>query len=87
MAGFRGNHVSLSARSSCSRPVVDALLAGRLERPEVIYLEDRAGIEFDPDLVAAFVRLVRQSDVELRVLTDDVAAPEPRAVAVPSRDR
>jgi HD-GYP domain-containing protein (c-di-GMP phosphodiesterase class II) len=34
------------------------------------YLEERAGVEFDPDLVSAFVRLLRQSEVELRILSD-----------------
>jgi putative nucleotidyltransferase with HDIG domain len=35
------------------------------------YLEQRAGFEFDPDLVAAFMRLLQKSDVELRILSEE----------------
>ena len=35
------------------------------------YLNERAGVEFDPDLVAAFLKLLQQSDVEMRVLAGD----------------
>ena len=36
----------------------------------VAYLEERAGLEFDPDLIAAFLRMLRQGDLELTVLTE-----------------
>ena len=35
------------------------------------YLEERAGSEFDPDLVAAFIRTLRQGQAQVRVLSDD----------------
>jgi putative nucleotidyltransferase with HDIG domain len=35
------------------------------------YLEDRAGTEFDPDLVAAFIRTLRQGQAQVRVLIDE----------------
>lgn len=42
------------------------------------YLEDRAGTEFDPELVTAFVRMMRQWEPGVAVLTDE-AAPVPTA--------
>jgi len=38
------------------------------------YLEERAGSEFDADLVAAFIRTMRQGQSQVRVLTDDRSA-------------
>jgi putative nucleotidyltransferase with HDIG domain len=35
------------------------------------YLEERTGSEFDPDLVAAFIRTLRQGQAQVRVLTDE----------------
>jgi putative nucleotidyltransferase with HDIG domain len=35
------------------------------------YLEERAGVEFDPDLVSAFVRTLRQGRAQVRVLTNE----------------
>ena len=34
------------------------------------YLEERAGSEFDPDLVAAFIRTLREGEAQVRVLSD-----------------
>jgi putative two-component system response regulator len=42
------------------------------------YLKDRAGTEFDPELVTAFVRMMRQWEPGVAVLTDE-AAPVPAA--------
>ena len=62
--------------------VYDALRTNRPYReawPQekaLTYLEDRAGAEFDPELVAAFVRMMRQWEPRLAVLTDE-AAPVP----------
>ena len=41
------------------------------------YLEERSGIEFDPELVEPFLRLLRKSDVEMRILGEqpDTQAP------------
>ncbi len=44
------------------------------------YIEGRAGAEFDPDLVAAFVRMMRQWEPQLAVMTDE-RAPVPGAGA------
>jgi putative nucleotidyltransferase with HDIG domain len=35
------------------------------------YLEERAGTEFDPDLVAAFIRTLKQGLAQVRVLSDE----------------
>ena len=35
------------------------------------YLETRASTEFDPDLVSAFIRTMKQGNAQVRVLTDD----------------
>ena len=37
------------------------------------YLEERAGSEFDPDLVAAFIRTLRKGEAQVRVLSDEPA--------------
>jgi putative nucleotidyltransferase with HDIG domain len=42
------------------------------------YLEGRSGLEFDPELVAAFTRQMRQSEQQLAVLRDE-QAPVPSA--------
>jgi putative nucleotidyltransferase with HDIG domain len=47
------------------------------------YLEERAGLEFDPVLVAAFVRMMRQWEPQVAVLADEQAA-VPVAPAAPS---
>jgi putative nucleotidyltransferase with HDIG domain len=38
------------------------------------YLEERAGSEFDPELVGAFIRTLRQGQARVRVLSDEAAA-------------
>jgi putative nucleotidyltransferase with HDIG domain len=38
------------------------------------YLEERAGTEFDPDVVTAFIRTLRQGQAQVRVLSDEPAA-------------
>jgi len=40
------------------------------------YLEVRAGSEFDADLVAAFIRTMKQGRAQIRMLTDDRSAPQ-----------
>jgi putative nucleotidyltransferase with HDIG domain len=58
--------------------VYDALSTQRPYRdgwpPDAIatYLEERAGIEFDPDLVHAFLRTLREGDVQVRVLHEEI---------------
>ncbi|HEY7186674.1 MAG TPA: HD domain-containing phosphohydrolase [Vicinamibacterales bacterium] len=41
------------------------------------YLEGRAGTEFDPDLVSAFIRTMKQGRAQIRVLTDDRSESSP----------
>ena len=58
-----------------NRPYRDAWPQGQT----LAYLTDRAGIEFDPDLVGAFVRMMAQWEPQLAVMTDEhanVIAPE-----------
>jgi len=35
------------------------------------YIEDRAGTEFDPELAGAFVRMMRQWEPQVAVMTDE----------------
>jgi putative nucleotidyltransferase with HDIG domain len=51
---------------STKRPYRDAWPAERT----MLYLEDRAGTEFDPELVTAFIRTLRQGQAQVRVLSD-----------------
>ena len=46
----------------------------------LVYLEGRSGVEFDPELVAAFTRQMRQSEPQLAVMRDE-RAPLPSADA------
>ena len=52
---------------STKRPYRDAWPTDKT----VVYLEERAGLEFDPDIVAAFVRTLREGETRVRVLTDE----------------
>jgi putative nucleotidyltransferase with HDIG domain len=56
---------------STKRPYRDAWPAEKT----YAYLEERAGTEFDPALVAAFLRTLRQGHAQVRVLSEDVPAP------------
>jgi putative nucleotidyltransferase with HDIG domain len=77
-----GRECTLASRLVHVCDVYDALCTRRPYRdawpPDkaAAYLEERAGVEFDPDLVAAFLRLIHQSDVELR-LVDDASVDSP----------
>jgi putative nucleotidyltransferase with HDIG domain len=48
------------------------------------YLDERAGLEFDRDLVGAFTRMMRQWEPQVAVLSDE-HAPVPAAPALPAR--
>ncbi|HEV8265248.1 MAG TPA: HD domain-containing phosphohydrolase [Gemmatimonadales bacterium] len=52
------------------RPYRDAWPVAKV----LAYLEERAGLEFDPDLVSAFVRMMRQWEPQVAVLADEHAA-------------
>jgi len=58
---------------STKRPYRDAWPAEKT----MAYLEERVGSEFDPDLVAAFLKTLRQGQAQVRVLSDE---PPPAAV-------
>jgi putative two-component system response regulator len=47
------------------RPYRDAWESDRV----IAYLVERAGTEFDPDLVTAFVRMIRHGEAQVRILT------------------
>jgi hypothetical protein len=38
------------------------------------YIEDRAATEFDPELAGAFVRMMRQWEPQVAVMTDERAS-------------
>jgi putative nucleotidyltransferase with HDIG domain len=52
---------------STNRPYRDAWPSEKT----MAYLEERAGSEFDPDLVQAFIRTLRQGQAHVRVLSDE----------------
>jgi putative nucleotidyltransferase with HDIG domain len=52
---------------STKRPYRDAWPSDRTMQ----YLEERAGTEFDPEIVAAFIRTLKQGQAQVRVLTDE----------------
>jgi len=52
---------------STKRPYRDAWPTERT----MAYLEERAGEEFDPDLVATFIRTLKQGQAQVRVLSDE----------------
>ena len=57
---------------------------GALNQAETILQEECAGIEFDPEIVSAFVRMLREGEARVRVLTTDVAS-DATPVAVDTR--
>ncbi len=44
------------------------------------YLEDRSGVEFDPDIVTTFIRTFREGEARVRVLSEDTRTPSNPAV-------
>jgi len=52
---------------STTRPYREAWPSDRT----MLYLEDRVGTEFDPDLVGAFIRTLRQGQAQVRVLRNE----------------
>ena len=51
------------------RPYRDAWESGKV----IAYLTERAGTEFDPDLVNAFIRMLRQGETQVKVLHDEAS--------------
>jgi putative nucleotidyltransferase with HDIG domain len=49
----------------------------------IAYLHERAGTEFDPDLVNAFVRMLRQGEAQVKVLSDEGSALSAAAPSLP----
>lgn len=41
------------------------------------YLQERAGTEFDPDIVTAFLKMLREGEARVRVLTEDATIKTP----------
>jgi putative nucleotidyltransferase with HDIG domain len=54
---------------STKRPYRDAWPSEKT----MLYLEERAGSEFDPELVMAFIRTLQQGQAQVRVLSDETA--------------
>ena len=60
---------------STNRPYRDAWPTDKT----TAYLEERAGTEFDPDMVSAFLQMLREGEARVRVLTEESAADAPPA--------
>jgi len=81
--GYPAMHYSRSCTlASRLVHVCDVYDALRTKRPyrdawpsekTVAYLEERAGLEFDPDLVASFARMLRQGEAQVRVLSKETS--------------
>lgn len=56
---------------STKRPYRDAWPSEKT----MAYLEERAGLEFDPDIVAAFIRTLREGETRVRLLTEEQPHP------------
>ena len=83
-----GGYPALRFRRDCHRAsklvhVCDVYDALRTHRPyreawsqekALLYLQDRAATEFDPEMVMGFVRMMRQWEPQLAVMTDERAA-------------
>ena len=83
-----GGYPSLAYPRACHHAsrlvhVCDVYDALRTKRPYrdawefekvLTYLNERSGLEFDPDLVAAFIRMMRQWEPQVAVLADEHAA-------------
>jgi putative nucleotidyltransferase with HDIG domain len=83
-----GGYPTLRFRRDCHRAsklvhVCDVYDALRTHRPyreawpqekALTYLQDRASTEFDPELVTSFVRMMRQWEPQLAVMTDERSA-------------
>jgi putative nucleotidyltransferase with HDIG domain len=82
-----GGYPSMHYNRSCTLAsrlvhVCDVYDALRTRRPyreawpsekTVAYLEERAGLEFDPDIVAAFIRMLQQGEAQVRVLGEETS--------------
>jgi putative nucleotidyltransferase with HDIG domain len=83
-----GGYPTLHYRRACALAsrlvhVCDVFDALRTKRPYrdawetekvIAYLMERAGTEFDPDLVTAFIRMLRQGETQVKVLQDEATA-------------
>ena len=75
-----GRACALASRLVHVCDVFDALRTKRPYRDAwesekvIAYLTERAGTEFDPDLVTAFIRMLRQGETQVKVLHDEAAA-------------
>jgi putative nucleotidyltransferase with HDIG domain len=74
-----GRACALASRLVHVCDVFDALRTNRPYREAwesekvLAYLTERAGTEFDPDLVQAFIRMLQRGEAEVKVLTDTSA--------------
>jgi putative nucleotidyltransferase with HDIG domain len=78
-----GRACALASRLVHVCDVYDALRTRRPYRDAwesekvLAYLVERAGSEFDPDIVDPFVRMLRQGEAQVRVLADEAATTRP----------
>ncbi|MEG2658189.1 MAG: HD domain-containing phosphohydrolase, partial [Clostridiales bacterium] len=70
--GIKGENIPLSARMLCVADSFDAMVSKRIYKPSfdveyaLLEVEKQAGLQFDPDLAAKFVDLVKNKNIEVQ---------------------
>ena len=94
LRGLSGDEIPIGARILAVADTFDCLIhdrsySERLSVEEAITeIASRSGSQFDPDVVAAFLRLLKRINLEelaLRVRLDMLERPQPTAAAVPTQ--
>jgi len=82
-AGLQGQSIPLAARIVAVVDVFDALLSLRPYKrawnmdETLAYIRERAGSQFDPDVVAALLRLIEEHRLPVSLPTVEPTGPEP----------
>ena len=89
--GLRGDAIPIQARMMAICDVYDALRTNRPYRaawpaPKVLaYMEERSGMEFDAEIVRAFVKMMAEWEPKLATIEGGAAAPDRESSASPAQ--